>query len=50
MSEYLSFWFAKFLIDVFITVGVVVGFILLLFIIEWKNGYKKNNVKKSSSS
>ena len=50
MSEYLSFWFAKFLMDLLITIGVIfVGILFILFNV-WKYGNKKNNVKKSSSS
>jgi hypothetical protein len=43
MMEYLSFWFAKFLIDVFITFGFIAAFIVFYLLIEWKHGYKKNN-------
>ena len=43
MMEYLSFWFAKFLIDVFITFGVIAIFVMFLLWIEWKNGNKKSN-------
>ena len=43
MMDYLSFWFAKFLMDVFITFGFVAVFILFFLFMTWKNGYKKNN-------
>jgi len=43
MMEYLSFWFAKFLMDVFITFGFIFAFFVFYLLMMWKNGYKKNN-------
>ena len=43
MSEYLSFWFAKFLMDVLITVGFMSVGVLFMLFIDWKYGNKKNN-------
>ena len=43
MIEYLSFLFAKFLMDLFITFGFIFAFFVVYLLMMWKNGYKKNN-------
>lgn len=42
MLDYLSFWFAKFLMDVAITFGFIVCIALFFIFQTWKYGNKKN--------
>ena len=49
MTDYLSFWFAKFLMDLFITVGFIFAVILIYGLhFWWVYGRKKNNKLQKS--
>lgn len=37
MTEFLSFWFAKFLVDLLITFGFIAAFIVFYMFMFWKN-------------
>ena len=43
MFDYLSFWFAKFVVDLLITIGFIAAFMLFYLFIYLKHGYKKKH-------